>query len=241
MAKDENEKKRKKDVKNEKKKKKKKKDKKDKKDKKKKKKKKKDRKADRMDERDKSIHATSAATLPPVSLAPGSVAISSDDYFRLSINFRLWLKQDLGIDFEDLDSTDARHRFNSFVSSWNAGKLRSTIYDPKKSDLQAFQRTKHTWQVKLSGDERLALSSLRDRVADANNLGSSSVNGHKRLNAAISGSHGDNSSTSYERPQKLARTGAATSKRAEILRKKQQADALEDARMEAFKKAMGLS
>ena len=233
MAKDKKEKKRKKDLKSDKKKK----DKRKKDKKKKKKKKKKDRKVDKRDKRDKSVGATPPAASAPLSLAPDGVAISSDDYFRYSTHFRLWLKQDVGIDFEDLDSTDGRHRFNSFVTSWNAGKLRPMIYNPKKSDLQSFQRTKHTWQVKLSGDEKLALSSLRDRVTDANNLSSASVKGQKRSNTALSGS----SHESFERPQKLARTGTASSKRAEILRKKQHADALEDARMEAFKKAMGLS
>ena len=57
----------------------------------------------------------------------------------------------------------------------------------------------------------------------------------------MSGTLHKNSSVVYEHPQKVARTAVGNSKRAQILQKKKQADALEDARMEAFKKAMGLS
>ena len=146
----------------------------------------------------------------------------------------------MGIDFEDLDSTESRHRFNSFVSAWNEGSLRDAIYNPQKADLHAFQRTKHSWSVKLSGDEKLALDSLRDKVTDANTQGGVANRlPQKRNHADIVGPHG--ASGPVRGPPKVARTGTANIKRAEILRKKLQADALEDARMEAFKKAMGLA
>ena len=99
--------------------------------------------------------------------------------------------------------------------------------------------------MKLSGEEQFALDLLRDKVTDATAQGDPSeaqqkaqTPSHKRTHANMVGPRG--ASGPARSGAKVARTGA-NSKRSEILRRKEQADALEDARMEAFKKAMGLA
>ena len=96
--------------------------------------------------------------------------ISEDDYFKRSAEFRDWLREDRGRYFEDLTSEDARKQFKKFVSKWNAGELRSTIYKQNGTEQTASSRTKHVWGFasKLSDADQYAIDRAIGNVARGN-------------------------------------------------------------------------
>lgn len=47
------------------------------------------------------------------------IAITEDDYFAKSAEFRLWLRQAKKKYFEDLSADEARRYFRKFVRAWN--------------------------------------------------------------------------------------------------------------------------
>ena len=47
--------------------------------------------------------------------------ISADDYFKKSSNFRVWLKNEKNIYFDELNSDRAHELFDVFVEKWNDG------------------------------------------------------------------------------------------------------------------------
>ncbi|KAJ2509015.1 hypothetical protein GGF44_006065 [Coemansia sp. RSA 1694] len=73
--------------------------------------------------------------------------ISNDDYFRLNAPFRLWLRKEKHLYFDELSSEEARRRFASFVRAWNAGRLRSRYYsqDHELTHLSKDVLTRHNW------------------------------------------------------------------------------------------------
>ncbi|KAJ2490757.1 hypothetical protein IWW37_002860 [Coemansia sp. RSA 2050] len=73
--------------------------------------------------------------------------ISTDDYFRLNAPFRLWLRKEKHLYFDELSSSEARRRFASFVRAWNAGRLRSRYYsqDHELAHLSKDVLTRHNW------------------------------------------------------------------------------------------------
>ncbi|KAJ2747647.1 hypothetical protein GGI20_000296 [Coemansia sp. BCRC 34301] len=73
--------------------------------------------------------------------------ISNDDYFRLNAPFRLWLRKEKHLYFDELSSEEARRRFASFVRAWNAGRLRERYYsqDHELTHLAKNVLTRHSW------------------------------------------------------------------------------------------------
>ncbi|KAJ2037329.1 hypothetical protein H4S04_001770 [Coemansia sp. S16] len=81
--------------------------------------------------------------------------ISVDDYFRLNAPFRLWLRKEKHLYFDELTSDDARRRFASFVRAWNAGRLRSRYYaqDHELTHLSKDVLTRHNWNFAKDSSE----------------------------------------------------------------------------------------
>ncbi|KAJ2751471.1 hypothetical protein GGI19_004461 [Coemansia pectinata] len=81
--------------------------------------------------------------------------ISLDDYFRLNAPFRLWLRKEKHLYFDELSSDDARRRFASFVRAWNAGRLRSRYYsqDHELTHLSKDVLTRHNWNFAKNPNE----------------------------------------------------------------------------------------
>jgi hypothetical protein len=51
--------------------------------------------------------------------------LTEADYFSRSPEFRLWLREERNVFFDDLDGDEARRLFAKFVARWNDGKLKS--------------------------------------------------------------------------------------------------------------------
>ncbi|EQC36427.1 hypothetical protein SDRG_05884 [Saprolegnia diclina VS20] len=104
--------------------------------------------------------------------------ISRDDYFEKAREFRVWLKTDKKLYFEDLTSDDALQYFEKFVRRWNDGKLDAMYYSSiPQHVLESIHRTKHKWGFvkNLNESERLHLASTKDTVDITTNKGASST------------------------------------------------------------------
>ncbi|KAF0701252.1 Aste57867_8246 [Aphanomyces stellatus] len=100
------------------------------------------------------------------------VQISEDDYFEKALEFRVWLKLEKRLYFDDLTSADAQGYFGKFVHKWNGGKLDSMYYTKiPQHILEGIQRTKHKWGLKMNETERLELASTKDTVDISTNKG----------------------------------------------------------------------
>ena len=88
--------------------------------------------------------------------------LTEDDYFSKSREFRVWLREDRDVNFEDLSTEKAKKWFSKFVKVWNDGSLAAKFYDGKVEQV----RTKHKWSFtnKINDVERMKLASVRDRV-----------------------------------------------------------------------------
>ena len=88
--------------------------------------------------------------------------LTEDDYFSKSREFRVWLREDRDVNFEDLSTEKAKKWFSKFVKEWNEGSLKTKYYDGKVEQV----RTKHKWSFtnKINDVERMKLASVRDRV-----------------------------------------------------------------------------
>lgn len=53
------------------------------------------------------------------------IAISVDDYFSKSAEFRTWLREEKDKFFDELSSEQTHRYFKKFVSAWNKHKLDS--------------------------------------------------------------------------------------------------------------------
>ncbi|RQM30906.1 hypothetical protein B5M09_009455 [Aphanomyces astaci] len=91
--------------------------------------------------------------------------LTVDDYFQKAKEFRVWLKLEKGVYFDDLTSADAQAAFEKFVSKWNANRLESMYYTKiPQQVLESVHRTKHKWGFKMNDHERLELASTKDTV-----------------------------------------------------------------------------
>ncbi|OQR93298.1 hypothetical protein ACHHYP_02676 [Achlya hypogyna] len=108
--------------------------------------------------------------------------ISRDDYFEKAREFRVWLKTDKNVYFEDLTSEDAMKHFDKFVRRWNDGKLDRMYYTGiPQHVLESVQRTKHKWGFvkNLNDSERLHLASTKDTVDITTNKSTSSKESYR--------------------------------------------------------------
>lgn len=91
----------------------------------------------------------------------------TDDYYRLSGEFRRWLKEEQSIFLDEISTETARKIFRQFCDVYNDGKLDQEYYS---GDLErrpdASERTRHQWSFagKLTEEERLQVASVADRV-----------------------------------------------------------------------------
>ncbi|CAK4535241.1 unnamed protein product [Aphanomyces euteiches] len=119
--------------------------------------------------------------------------ISQDDYFEKAQEFRVWLKLEKNIYFDDLSSTDAQSYFAKFVHKWNGQRLDSMYYTTiPQSILESIHRTKHKWGFKLNENERLELATTKDSVDVSTNKvkhASNPVDDRKKEPARTSSKH----------------------------------------------------
>lgn len=88
--------------------------------------------------------------------------LTEDDYFSKSREFRVWLRENRDVNFEDLSTEKAKKYFSKFIVHWNDDKLDKKFYAGKVEQI----RTKHKWSFtnKINDVERMKLASVRDRV-----------------------------------------------------------------------------
>jgi hypothetical protein len=192
-----------------------------KKEKKKKKQHKKDKRKEKKSKRDskqKTSNSTAAAEVTTFTSAC-STQITNDDYFRRGPNFRLWLTQFKQLDFEDLETIQAREHFTNFVQLWNTGQLSTNITAPSSSALRSNPRTKFAWGIQTSTQEKYDLDTLHDSITR-------DTNKRKADSMAPSGP-----------PRKKT---ATSNKNSLLLAKAKAAEAAEDAKMAQFRRDMGL-
>ncbi|KAI9313394.1 hypothetical protein BX666DRAFT_1864380, partial [Dichotomocladium elegans] len=97
--------------------------------------------------------------------------ISNDDYFEKSAEFRLWLKEEKGRYFNDLDTEKARHYFKKFVKAWNRGDLEDKYYNGiNAAQLASSDNTRYKWAFAKKIDQH-ELDSVRDSVDTATSGG----------------------------------------------------------------------
>ncbi|KAJ2006290.1 hypothetical protein GGI04_001039 [Coemansia thaxteri] len=108
---------------------------------------------------------------PPASSHSSSSRepIACADYYRLNAPFRLWLRKEKRLYFDELTSDQARSRFASFVHAWNSGRLRSRYYDqdPELAHLSKSVLTRHTWAFAASTGDRREMGSVNGNVLSA--------------------------------------------------------------------------
>ncbi|KAJ2837438.1 hypothetical protein FBU31_001141 [Coemansia sp. 'formosensis'] len=94
--------------------------------------------------------------------------ISIDDYFRLNAPFRLWLRKEKHLYFDELTSDDAHRRFASFVRAWNAGRLRPRYYsqDHELTHLSKDVLTRYNWSFAKAPNEPPKTKKPSDCVVD---------------------------------------------------------------------------
>ncbi|KAJ2412916.1 hypothetical protein GGI10_003391 [Coemansia sp. RSA 2530] len=107
--------------------------------------------------------------------------ISTDDYFRLNAPFRLWLRKEKHLYFDELSSDEARRRFASFVRAWNAGRLRSRYYsqDHELTHLSKDVLTRHSWNFASEPSDK-PQKKLPDPVIDEEEADRDRRRQHKR-------------------------------------------------------------
>jgi hypothetical protein len=116
-------------------------------------------KKDKKDKRDKKDTRASSASAP-------STAISADDYFLRSIDFRVWCKLFRKTPFESLDSDKAREIFAAeFVKDYNKGRLPDMFYTEIPAEIrEATLKTQHQWNIKVSKSEKETVSNISEDV-----------------------------------------------------------------------------
>jgi hypothetical protein len=95
--------------------------------------------------------------------------ISADDFGRMSVPFRLWLKRSRSLLLFDLPKDEARRLFDAFVEAYNKGAIDGDLLQDKYAveEAASLPRTSHKWALKLSGNERQQLETVRDSVTAA--------------------------------------------------------------------------
>ncbi|KAL7409671.1 hypothetical protein BDY24DRAFT_372417 [Mrakia frigida] len=102
-----------------------------------------------------SKHSSSHRSEDKNNLPAGVEAISSDDYFLKSTEFRLWLKEEKNKYLDQLSGEDSRHYFKKFVKAWNRGKLSRSHYNPvSTTSLPSSSQTSYKWKFASSLDSR---------------------------------------------------------------------------------------
>ena len=192
----------------------------------KKEKKRQDKKEKKEQARSSSSSSSSAAT--GTTTSSSIFNITNDDYFRKGPNFRHWLSQSKQIDFEDLETIKARHYFEQFVELWNTNQLPSAITSLSSTAIRAQPRTKFAWGIETSSKEQFKLDSLHDSISNDTN----------KRKAGTLGPSGP--PTGFNKKSRVSQQ-KSNPKRDLILAKARAAEAAEEAKMVAFKKAMGLS
>lgn len=117
-------------------------------------------------------------------------SITSDDYFKKTVEFNLWLRKERDITFDTLTSKESRSLFDVFVKRWNRGSLEGNYYTGLSSEARPSSFTKHKWGFvdHLSSKDTLALESTKDSVQIATqSLSSKTTQEAKMSGAADSG------------------------------------------------------
>ena len=99
--------------------------------------------------------------------APPSEQLTEDDYFQRNSEFQHWLLEDKGVFFDSIPAEEARKRFRKFAAKWNDGELSSKYYGGLKNAPSASAtRTAHKWAFasKLSASDQMQLDSARDTI-----------------------------------------------------------------------------
>ena len=175
-----------------------------------------------------SSSSSSSAAATGTTTSSSIFNITNDDYFRKGPNFRHWLSQSKQIDFEDLETIKARHYFEQFVELWNTNQLPSAITSLSSTAIRAQPRTKFAWGIETSSKEQFKLDSLHDSISNDTN----------KRKAGTLGPSGP--PTGFNKKSRVSQQ-KSNPKRDLILAKARAAEAAEEAKMVAFKKAMGLS
>ncbi|ORY92066.1 hypothetical protein BCR43DRAFT_446196 [Syncephalastrum racemosum] len=91
------------------------------------------------------------------------IAISQDDFYEKANEFRLWLKEEKGRLFADLDKDDTRHYFKKFVKQWNKNELDPKYYKGINStQLASSDTTSYKWAFAKELD-----TNQQDRIRDS--------------------------------------------------------------------------
>ncbi|KAI9294165.1 hypothetical protein K502DRAFT_342654 [Neoconidiobolus thromboides FSU 785] len=94
----------------------------------------------------------------------GNLKIDEDDYYRKNSEFRLWLLENKGKYFMEMNNEDQKKYFKKFVKKWNSGVLEDKFYDGVNSTQFAKEdNTSFKWKFanKIDGSE---LDRIRDIV-----------------------------------------------------------------------------
>ncbi|CAG8541789.1 14609_t:CDS:2 [Racocetra fulgida] len=100
------------------------------------------------------------------------IAISEDDYFTKSAEFRTWLREKKDKFFDELSSEQARRYFKKFVSAWNKYKLNKKYYDGmRSSQLTSSETTRYKWKhLKVNQHELDELDTIKHSVDRQTNV-----------------------------------------------------------------------
>ncbi|WAR59715.1 hypothetical protein PtB15_11B355 [Puccinia triticina] len=76
--------------------------------------------------------------------------ISSDDFFKKSLEFKFWLKNKKNKFIDQLDSQKSKKYFEKFVRHWNKGKLDQDYYNPPAHwrTTSSAAMSSHSWTFK---------------------------------------------------------------------------------------------
>mmetsp|Transcript_8159 Transcript_8159/g.27711 ORF Transcript_8159/g.27711 Transcript_8159/m.27711 type:complete len:177 (-) Transcript_8159:224-754(-) len=117
---------------------------------------------------DSSEEEVATIDVPPVlpSVCKG-IAVTVDDFYKRSTEFRAWLSEQKGIYLDEVPTDAARKLFVIFGNEWNAGRLPAALYNGlSETKVQAAERTRHKWAFagKMTDAEKLQLESMKDTV-----------------------------------------------------------------------------
>ncbi|KAI9203112.1 uncharacterized protein BJ171DRAFT_153361 [Polychytrium aggregatum] len=143
-----------------------------------------------------------------VQLKFGAQKISKDDFFKKSLEFRLWLKEAKKKFLNDLSSDDARYYFDKFVKRWNRGELIDKYYQGiSAADVEYSEITNYKWKFKNINEDEQTL--VRDSVGALTHSKTELVEAYKRKRDAPEEPSGDDrSSKRWGSKDTSTRTGA---------------------------------
>eukprot|EP01083_Nonionella_stella_P067032 177020_1 len=103
-------------------------------------------------------------TVGPPTAKPGITPITTEDYFKRSAEFRVWMQSKHDLYLDEIDSKKAQKYFKKFVERWNLGKLNGSLYKGIDSSSIESGTTRHRWKFDISEKDQMQLSLTRDTV-----------------------------------------------------------------------------